>query len=80
MSTSTRWNLIGSRSADHALRRLPASQGRIRKGALSRFLEAAAQARTLERRCKRAKTRNATVQPDRIEQAIDEALGWIRRA
>jgi hypothetical protein len=80
MSSSTRWNLIVSRSTDHALRRFLASQGRGRKGALSHFVEEAVQARILELQSERAKARNATVPPDQIEQAIDEALEWTRRA
>jgi hypothetical protein len=59
---------------------LLASQGRDRKGALSHFVEAAVQARILELQSEQAKARNATVPPGQIEQAIDEALGWTRRA
>jgi hypothetical protein len=80
MSASTRWGLIASRSTDHALCRFLASQGRGRKGALSHFVEEAVQARILELQPEQAKARNATVQPDQIERAIDEALGCTRRA
>ncbi len=44
---STRWNLIVSRATDDALRQFLASQGRGRKGELSRFVEEAVQARIL---------------------------------
>jgi Ribbon-helix-helix domain len=60
MSTSTRWNLIVSRSTNHALCRLLASRGRDRNGALSHFVEAALQAPVLELRC---------VQPHALAQA-----------
>jgi hypothetical protein len=68
---------LGSdRLAQHRSRATP----RGRKGALSHFVEEAVQARILELQPEQAKARNATVQPDHIERAIDEALGWTRRA
>jgi hypothetical protein len=80
MSDSTRWSLIVSRSTDHALRQFLASQGRGRKGELSRFVEEAVQARILELAAEQAKAENADVPPGAIEEAIDEALEWARRA
>ena len=80
MSTSTRWNLIVSRSTDDALRQFLASQGRARKGELSRFVEEAVQARIVELEAEQAKGQNAGVSPETIEGAIDEALEWARRA
>ena len=78
MSASARWNLIVSRRTDNALRRLLARQGQARKGALSRFVEDAVQARLFELEAEQAKARNAPVAPEAIEAAIDEALEWAR--
>jgi hypothetical protein len=80
MSDSTRWNLIVSRRTDDALRQFLANQGRGRKGELSRFVEEAVQARILELAAEQAKTQNAGLPPDAIEDVIDEALEWARRA
>jgi hypothetical protein len=79
MSDSTRWNLVVSQSTDDALRQFLASQGRGRKGELSRFVEEAVRARILELTAEQAKAQNTDVPPDAIEDAIDEALGWARR-
>ncbi len=80
MSDSARWNLVVSRSTDAALRRFLASQGRGRKGELSRFVEDAVQARILELAAEDAKRQNTGLTPDEIEDAVDEALEWARRA
>ena len=80
MSESTRWNLVVSRSTDGALRRFLASQGRGRKGGLSRFVEEAVQARILELAAEQAKAQNVNVSREAIEEAVDEALEWARRA
>jgi hypothetical protein len=77
MSTSTHWDLIVT---DHALRRLLGSQRRDRKGAPVALRRDGCPGPDMGLRSKRAKARNATVQSDQIEQAIDEALGWTRRA
>jgi hypothetical protein len=80
MSDSTRWNLVVSQSTDDALRQFLASQGRGRKGELSRFVEEAVRARILELTVEQAKAQNADVASDAIEDAIAEALEWARRA
>ncbi len=80
MSVSTRWNLVVSQSTDDALRQFLASQGRARKGELSRFVEEAVQARILELEAEQAKQQNAGTSPEAIEDAVDEALEWARRA
>jgi len=80
MSASTRWNLVVSQDTDDALRQFLASQGRARKGELSRFVEEAVQARILELEVRQAKQHNAERSQDEIESAIDEALEWARRA
>lgn len=80
MSASTRWNLVVSQDTDEALRQFLASQGRARKGELSRFVEEAVQARILELEAEQAKREDAGLSPERIDQAIDEAVEWARRA
>ena len=80
MSVSTRWNLVVSQDTDDALRQFLASQGRARKGELSRFVEEAVKARILELEADQAKRRNAGVSPQAIADAVDEALEWARRA
>ena len=62
------------------MRQFLASQGRGRKGELSRFVEEAVQARILELETEQAKRQNTGVAREAIDDAIDEALGWARRA
>ena len=76
---AARWNLVVSPATDAALRQFLASQGRARKGGLSRFVEEAVQARILEIEAEQAKARNAEISAGAIETAIDEALDWARR-
>jgi len=78
--TAARWNLVVSPATDAALRQFLASQGRARKGGLSRFVEEAVQARILEIEAEQAKARNAARSAGAIETAIDEALDRARRA
>ena len=80
MLNSTRWNLIVSRATDDALRQFLASQGRGRKGELSRFVEEAVQARIFELTAEEAKRENAHLSADEIAGIVDEALEWARRA
>lgn len=80
MSTSTRWNLVVSQDTDDALRQFLASQGRARKGELSRFVEEAVHARIFELAAQQAQQHNAGRSQEEIESAIDEALEWARRA
>lgn len=79
ISASARWNLIVSRNTDNALRQFLASQGRGRKGELSRFVGEAVQARIFELTAEDAKQRNADLLADEIARIVDEALEWARR-
>ena len=79
MSASARWNLIVSRDTDDALRQFLASQGRGRKGELSRFVEEAVQARIFELTAEDAKQRNVHLSADEVGGIVDEALEWARR-
>ena len=80
MSSSARWNLVVSQDTDDALRQFLASQGRARKGELSRFVEEAVQARILELETTHTRQQNAALSPEAIETAVNEALEWARRA
>ena len=71
--TAARWNLVVSPATDAALRQFVASQGRARKGELSRFVEEAVRARILEIEAEQAKARNAALSAGAIETAIDAA-------
>ena len=75
-----RWNLVVSQNTDDTLRQFLASQGRGRKGELSRFVEDAVRTRILELETEQAKAENSGLPPAMIENAIDEALEWARRA
>lgn len=78
MST-TRWNPVVSQETDHALRRVLAAEGHARKGGLSRFVEDAVRARILQVEAEAAKRANAGRAEAEVADAVDEALGWVRR-
>jgi hypothetical protein len=80
MTAHARWNLVVSQNTDDALRQFLASQGRGRKGELSRFVEDAVRARILELEAEQAKAENHHLSAAAIEDAVDEALEWVRRA
>ena len=80
MPDATRWNLIVSRTTDDALRQFLASQGRGRKGELSRFVEEAVRARIFELTAEEAKRQNANLPAEGITEIVGEALEWARRA
>jgi hypothetical protein len=79
-SDAARWNLIVSRATDDALRQFLASQGRGRKGELSRFVEEAVRARIFELTAEQVKQQNAHLSAEAIGEIVDEALGWAQRA
>ena len=79
MTIHARWNLVVSQNTDDTLRQFLASQGRARKGDLSRFVEEAVRTRILELEAEQAKTENHGLPPETIEDAVDEALEWARR-
>jgi hypothetical protein len=79
MPAQARWNLVVSRDTDNDLRQFLASQGRARRGELSRFVEDAVRARIFEAEVRQAKEKNRGVPQEVIEAAIEEALEWARR-
>jgi Ribbon-helix-helix domain len=79
MPAQARWNLVVSQDTDNDLRQFLASQGRARKGELSRFVEEAVRARIFEAEAAHAKEKNRGRSLEEIQQAVDEALEWARR-
>ena len=79
MTAHARWNLVVSQETDNSLRQFLASQGRGRKGELSRFVEDAVRARIFETEAAQAKAKNHGRSLEEIQQAVDEALEWARR-
>lgn len=71
-----RWNIAVASDTDHALRVFLASQGRARKGDLSRFIEEAVRARILELTAEQAKAANAGVSERDLDAIVDEAVHW----
>lgn len=79
MTAQARWNLVVSQDTDNSLRQFLASQGRGRKGELSRFVEEAVRAQIFESAAAQAKAKNQGRSLEEIQQAVDEALEWARR-
>jgi hypothetical protein len=79
MTAQARWNLVVSQDTDKDLRQFLASQGRARKGELSRFVEDAVRARIFEAQVAQLKAKNRGRSLEEIQQAVDEALEWARR-
>lgn len=76
---TTRWNVAVSATTDQALRMFLASQGRGRKGDLSRFIEDAVQAHILELTAEQAKAANTNISETELASMVDEALDWARQ-
>jgi DNA-directed RNA polymerase subunit E'/Rpb7 len=79
VSATARWNLVVSQKTDDALRQVLASEGRARKGELSRFVEDAVRARIIEVEAEAVKRANAGRTEAEIANAVEEALEWARR-
>jgi hypothetical protein len=79
MSTATtRWNLVVSKQTDQDLRQLLASEGRSKKGEISRFVEEAVSKHIFDTALKAVHKRNANVPYEEIEAAVEESLAWAR--
>lgn len=76
-SGTVRWILTVSEDIDATLRDFLARHG-LREEDISRFVEEAVRWRVLDRTVAETKARNASVAPEEIEAAIDEALAEIR--
>jgi hypothetical protein len=78
-NVNVRWSLVVSRDTDIALRQFLASQGGGRKGDLSRFVEEAVRVHIFSLAADEAKAENAAYSQTEIDNAIDEALEWVRQ-
>jgi hypothetical protein len=77
-SATTRWNLVVSKNTDRDLRQLLASEGRGKKGELSRFVEDAVRKQIFDTTLKAAREHNANVDPNEMDDIIAESLAWAR--
>lgn len=77
MST-VRWNVAISPELDRSVRMFLAARGDGRKGALSRFIEEAVQARLFEQAALEAKAATAGMTEDEVAALVDEAVAWAR--
>lgn len=73
---TVRWNVAVSADTDQSLRIFLASQGRGRKGDLSRFIEEAVRSHILELTAEQAKAANVDVNEADLNSMIDDALDW----
>ncbi len=75
---TTRWNLVVPKQLDKDLRQLLASEGRSKKGELSRFVEEAVTKHIFESAARAAKKHNEDLDPDELDAMIEESLAWAR--
>jgi hypothetical protein len=77
-TTTTRWNLVVSKQTDKDLRQLLASEGRSKKGEISRFVEEAVRKHIFDTALKAVHEHNANVPYEEIEAAVEESIAWAR--
>ena len=75
---TVRWNVAVSADTDQSLRMFLVSQGRGKKGDLSRFIEEAVRSHILELTAKQTKAANVNVSETDLNLMIDEAVDWAR--
>jgi hypothetical protein len=75
---TTKLTVTFSRETDLALRAFLGAQGQ-RKGDLSKFIEESVRWRMFDRTVQAVKARNANIDPDALQAAIDEACTAVRR-
>ena len=77
MEETVRWNIKVSKETDLALRAFLGARG-MKKGDLSKFIEAAVRWRVFDRTVRDIKARNADAPPDALQRVIDEAVREVR--
>ena len=77
-TTTTRWNLVVSKDLDKSLRQFLTSEGRSKKGELSRFVEEAVNKHIFDTALMAARERNKDVDPDELDAMIEDSLAWAR--
>ena len=75
---AVRWNIKVSRDTDLALRTFLGSQG-MKKGDLSKFIEAAVRRQIFHNTVLDIKARNADTDPDTLQAMIDDAVIVVRK-
>ena len=76
---TTRWTVSVSKDTDIAVRSFLARRG-LKKGDLSKFIEEAVKWRVLDQTMAEARSRFADLQPEELEELIDEAVAAARTA
>lgn len=74
---TTRLTITVTRETDLALRAYLGAQG-MRKGDLSKFFEESVRWRMFDRTVQAVKERNASIDPDTLQNVIDEACAAVR--
>jgi hypothetical protein len=79
-TTSTSWNLVVSKETDESVRQFLASEEGRGNGDLSLFVEDAVRKQIFESTLRAVREKNAKVDLEFLEQAVDEALAWARQS
>ena len=77
-AATTRWNLVVSKNLDKSLSQFQASEGRSKKGELSRVVEEAVNKHIFDTALMAAREHNKDVPLEEIEAAVEESLAWAR--
>ena len=75
---TSRWTITVTNETDLALRAYLGAQG-MRKGDLSKFVEDAVRWRMFDQAVQGVKSRNADMDVDELQSAIDEACTAVRK-
>ena len=75
-----RWNVAVSPDIDRSLRMFLASQGKGKKGDLSKFIEEAVRTQILDLTVQRAKAATAHMSETEVLALVDEAVDWARKS
>ncbi|MCL2076550.1 MAG: ribbon-helix-helix domain-containing protein [Betaproteobacteria bacterium] len=76
---TVRWSIAVSPDTDQSVRMFLASQGKSRKGSLSRFIEEAVRTFIFERAVEQAKAANVNVSEADLTAIVAEAVQWARK-
>jgi hypothetical protein len=77
MEEAVRWSIKVSKETDLTLRTFLGSRG-MKKGDLSKFIEEAVRRHVFHRTVQDIKARNADINPDELQQIIDNAVREVR--
>ena len=77
MGEAVRWNIKVSKETDLTLRTFLGARG-AKKGDLSKFIEEAVRWRVFHSTVQDIRKRNADMDPDELQQIIDETVSQVR--